>query len=166
MTISQFSGDYAFLSNFYLSPIYLCGIFYPTAEHLYQSQKALHKKDKVAILGCGTPAEAKKLGGKLTMRPDWTDAVKVYYMRIALLMKYSQNYPLMIKLLETGEEELVEGNQWHDRFWGKCECDICQSLFCENRLGMLQMEMRGFFKGVTLHNTREVIEQYGSVNHI
>ena len=154
MTISQFRGDYAFLSNHYPSPIYLCGIHYSTAEHLYISQKMLHKKDKVAIIGCETPAEAKKLGRKLTMRPDWTDAVKIYYMRIALLMKYSQNYTLMIKLLETGEEELVEGNLEHDRFWGKCECDMCQNLFCENRLGMLQMEMRGFFKGVTLHSVK------------
>jgi len=155
MTISQFRGEHAFLSNFYPSPMYLCGLYYPTAEHLYQSQKMLHKKDKVAIIGCDTPAEAKKLGRKLTMRPDWTDAVKVYYMRMALLMKYSQNFPLMIKLLETEEEELVEGNMWHDRFWGRCGCNMCQSLFYENRLGMLQMELRRFFRGVTLHNTRE-----------
>jgi len=113
-----------------------------------------YKKDKIVIIGCETPFEAKKLGGKLTMRPDWTDAVKIYHMRIALLMKFSQNYPLMIKLLETGEEELVEGNLWHDRFWGKCECKICQSLFYENRLGMLHMELRRFFKGVTLHKIR------------
>jgi len=158
MTINQFKGEYAFLSNFYTAPFTLCGILYPTIEHFYQSQKMYHKKDKVAVLSSKTPAEAKKIGRKLLMRPDWTDDRKIYYMRIGLLLKFENNFPLMIKLLDTKDSELVEGNYWHDNFWGKCECPICQSLFYENRLGLLLMEIRSFFRGVTLYNTnRRVI---------
>jgi len=154
MIINQFKGEYAFLSNFYSSPFTLCGITYPTVEHFYQSQKMHHKKDKVSILSCKTPTEAKKLGRKFPMRPDWTDARKMYYMRIGLLLKFENNFPLVVKLLNTENVELIEGNHWHDNFWGKCTCNICQNLFYENRLGMLLMETRDFFRGVALHNIR------------
>lgn len=41
MTISSFSGEYAFLSNFYVAPIHVLGRVYNTNEHAFQAFKAL-----------------------------------------------------------------------------------------------------------------------------
>ena len=40
------------------------------------------------------------------------------------------------KLLATGDEELVEGNDWNDRIWGKVNGQG------ENRLGIILMKVR------------------------
>ena len=34
--------------------------------------------------------------------------------------KFIQYPDLAEKLLATGEEEIVEGNYWHDYYWGVC----------------------------------------------
>lgn len=39
-------------------------------------------------------------------------------------------------LLATGDEELVEGNYWHDTIWGVCDG------VGENHLGKMLMEIR------------------------
>jgi predicted NAD-dependent protein-ADP-ribosyltransferase YbiA (DUF1768 family) len=31
-------------------------------------------------------------------------------------------------LLKTGKHILVEGNAWHDYFWGACSCLKCRSM--------------------------------------
>jgi predicted NAD-dependent protein-ADP-ribosyltransferase YbiA (DUF1768 family) len=45
-------------------------------------------------------------------------------------------------LLATGDEELIEGNTWHDNTWGNCVCQKCQDIPGRNMLGMLLMELR------------------------
>ena len=50
--------------------------------------------------------------------------------------KFKQNPGLAEKLLNTGERELVEGNQWGDTFWGVC------SGKGENVLGKILMQVR------------------------
>jgi len=44
-------------------------------------------------------------------------------------------------LLDTGSQELVEGNVWHDNFWGNCTCSKCPEPG-ENHLGKLLMKIR------------------------
>ena len=46
------------------------------------------------------------------------------------------------KLLATGNEELVEGNTWHDNIWGNCSCDCCKKIEGQNKLGKLLMQVR------------------------
>ena len=46
------------------------------------------------------------------------------------------------KLLSTKDRELIEGNFWHDNFWGDCSCKKCQDIEGGNRLGKLLMEIR------------------------
>ena len=48
---------------------------------------------------------------------------------------------LRTQLLATGDEELVEGNRWHDRYWGRCYCDKCGGTG-QNALGTLLMQIR------------------------
>lgn len=45
-------------------------------------------------------------------------------------------------LLSTGDEYLIEGNFWHDNFWGDCRCRKCKDKEGENRLGLLTMKVR------------------------
>ena len=74
------------------------------------------------------------------MRPDW-EQIKVDVMRTGLMLKFT-DAALAEKLLATGDEELVEGNWWHDNTWGNCHCPQCSRLGGRNLLGMLLMELR------------------------
>lgn len=139
--IDSFSGEYAFLSNFYPSPIPVPldetePTFYnaPTVEHYFQYMKTLSDEEGHEILAASTPGEAKRLGRKAQLRPDWEE-VKVQVMRDALRLKF--NTPQMkSKLLSTGGHFLVEGNHWNDTFWGVCAGKG------RNMLGHLLMEIR------------------------
>jgi hypothetical protein len=68
--------------------------------------------------------------------------VRVIVMQRALSLKFNQNPNLKEQLIKTGEAQLVEGNYWHDNFWGNCFCDQCEGLEGENKLGVLLMELR------------------------
>ena len=45
-------------------------------------------------------------------------------------------------LLSTGGGDLVEGNRWHDNFWGRCVCRACRRIGGANVLGTLLMQVR------------------------
>ena len=51
--------------------------------------------------------------------------------------KFTNNDALHLKerLLKTGKEELVEGNTWHDNYWGNCTCEKCKNIAGQNKLG-------------------------------
>jgi ribA/ribD-fused uncharacterized protein len=143
--IDDFEGHYAFLSNFTPAPVVLDGVRYPTVEHAYQAAKTLEPGERQKIREASTPGLAKKLGRKLKKRPDWPD-LKVDIMRDLVRQKFAAQPDLKKLLLATGETELVEGNTWHDNFWGKCRCDRCASSPGQNRLGRLLMEVRSQLK--------------------
>ena len=46
------------------------------------------------------------------------------------------------KLDMTGLEEIVEGNYWHDNYWGNCTCDKCKNIEGQNKLGKILMKIR------------------------
>lgn len=138
--IAEFEGEYAFLSNFYPSPIFHDGIAYPTVEHFFQGMKTLDIDERKAIAGAPTPGKAKRMGRQVKLRSDW-EQVKVYYMELGLKLKF-KNPELAQKLIATGDEELIEGNWWHDNTWGSCYCDVCMHKPGRNMLGMLLMKVR------------------------
>ena len=138
--IVEFDGDYAFLSNFYPSPIYHDGITYPTNEHFFQGMKTLDINERKAIAAAETPGLAKRMGRNVKLRPDW-EKIKVDVMRLGLILKFT-DAELAEKLIATGDEELVEGNWWHDNTWGNCHCTECSRKGGRNLLGMLLMEVR------------------------
>ena len=74
------------------------------------------------------------------MRPNWND-IRVNIMTEYVYEKFRQNDDLKELLLATGDEEIVEGNHWHDIFWGVCTCDrhIGDGA---NHLGEILMEVR------------------------
>jgi ribA/ribD-fused uncharacterized protein len=139
--IEDFQGDYYFLSNFAPASVNLNGVTYPTVEHAYQAAKTLEPGEREKILGASTPDLARKLGRKVTKRPDWPD-LKVYIMRDLVRQKFEEHADLKDRLLATDETELVEGNTWHDNFWGDCRCSRCASSPGQNWLGRILMDVR------------------------
>ena len=133
--IREFKDEYSYLSNFYPGTIFLDNVPYPSVEHAYQAWKTSDCKERKAIQYSVTPGLAKAAGKRVTLRSDFSDETKILAMKGFLLQKFSRD-PLRGGLLATGETSLVEGNTWHDTFWG-----ICNNKG-QNHLGKLLMEVR------------------------
>lgn len=134
-TIDSFRGPHDFLSNFYSTAVEYEGIKYGSSEHAYQAAKTLNMHArKIFTLPGMTPAMAKHLGQALLIRPNW-DKIKLVVMNDILEAKFS--CPWLRKwLLETGDAELIEGNEWGDTFWGVCHGKG------SNFLGKMLMDLR------------------------
>src|SRR3990167_4228130 len=111
--IQYFKGEYRFLSNFYIEP---------DGSHVegeYQAAKCADPTDAQKFVGLD-PLRAKRLGGTVRLRPDWAE-VKRYVMFDLVLKKFMDHPDLLQRLISTGSEDLYEGNNWHDVFWGVCD---------------------------------------------
>lgn len=133
-------GENEYLSNFYLIDVEFEGLIYPSTEHSFQAAKTLSTDERKFIKNTATPGAAKRMGRKANLRVDWEE-VKEDVMLECLRQKF-KNEELRKKLLQTGERILVEGNRWHDCYWGVCWCDKCNGVG-KNRLGTLLMKVRG-----------------------
>jgi ribA/ribD-fused uncharacterized protein len=122
--IRSFTGRYAFLSNFHPVPIRIMiggdWVKCATVEHAYQASKTLNKRWRTKIVECPTPGAAKRMGGKIDRVIYWED-VKTIIMLELLRQKFTRA-AFKRSLLRTGSADLVEGNNWHDNFWGVCDC--------------------------------------------
>jgi N-glycosidase YbiA len=138
MIIDRFSGQNRFLSNFYPSVVNFEGLRYPTVEHAFQSAKSPDQAVRLRIASLPSAGAAKRAGRQVVI-PDvaaW-DAKKDSVMLDLLLEKFSIP-ELCSKLLATGSQELREGNEWGDTYWG---VDLATGEG-ENKLGKLLMEVR------------------------
>lgn len=162
-TIDSFTGKYAFLSNFYLCDVNVRGMTFPSGEHAFQALKTISIFERRQIQKQPTPYEAKRLGNKRPpnnvgkkgrphgderpytfMRPNWNE-VKIDEMTLVVRSKFEQNPDLMRKLLATGNALLVEGNNWHDTFWGRCNGGCRRGAHFavgKNHLGKILMMVR------------------------
>lgn len=134
--IKEFQGEHRFLSNFWYVPIIYEGIKYPTSEHAYQAAKTFDKKSKIKISELSKPGDAKRFGQKVLMRPDW-ESIKIQIMEDILRIKFT-NKIMRQKLINTGDQEIQEGNRWNDRFWG---IDLRTGIG-KNHLGRILMKIR------------------------
>ena len=135
-----FQGLDEFLCNFFLHRMTYNGVEYATSEHAYQAAKATKDVDHEYVRSAETPGEAKQRGQTIARREDWDD-VKVGIMKDILRAKFSDG-DLIEDMLETGDAVLIEGNTWHDNFWGDCGCDKCTMIQGKNNLGKVLMEIR------------------------
>lgn len=135
--INRFEGNYRFLSNFYGAPVEFEGLTYPSVEHAFVAAKTLNQSERVHIAHIGTAREVKAYGRKLKLRPDW-EQVKLGIMEELLRQKFTRHDELYAGLTSTGDQELVEGNWWGDKFWG-VDLKTNQG---QNHLGMLLMKIR------------------------
>ena len=142
--INHVDKEVAFLSNFYPQEIEFEGIIYPTNEHFFQAMKTLDIDKRRAIANASTPGLAKKMGRSVSLRPDWED-IKDDVMLEGLYRKFADD-ELADWLLDTGDEELVEGNWWCDQTWGSCNCPKHKDIPGQNKLGKLLMKVRSEIK--------------------
>lgn len=132
--IDVFTGDFDFLSNFYIEK------YGKSNEHIYQSKKTIDQDWKTVILNAPTPGKAKKYGRACPKRSNWND-IRVSVMEKLVREKFKDTF-LALKLTDTFPEKIVEGNLWHDNFWGDCGCDKCKTRKGKNNLGRILMKIR------------------------
>ena len=143
--IDSFRDKYFFLSNFFPCVIRYREVSYRSVEAAFQAQKidtALPEEMRKTLqrrFSDLSPDQAKHLGRRVELRPDWEN-VKDGIMRELLLVKFGSG-KLREWLLATGDETLVEGNTWHDNYWGSCICPRCRDRG-RNELGKALMAVR------------------------
>lgn len=131
--IDTFAGEHSFLSNFYQCEVTHEGVTYPSVENFYQAMKTTDKSKRKEFLHVSAGV-SKRMGRKITLRPDW-NRVKLSVMMYGLREKFK--HPILRKkLLDTGSTVLVEGNTWGDTYWGVCGGKG------QNMLGQLLMKVR------------------------
>jgi predicted NAD-dependent protein-ADP-ribosyltransferase YbiA (DUF1768 family) len=174
--IDRFAGPYAWLSNGAPSPVQLGRFIAATVEHAFNAAKTLDMAQRAWVIaapapfGAGPDRErwgAKKRGHHVTLRPGWDTEIaaerlapgqapillKVAVMQFLLRQKFYAIPELGRRLLGTGDAALIEGNTWHDNFWGRCtahtrreDCPRFSAAIFEghgdNWLGRLQMQIR------------------------
>jgi ribA/ribD-fused uncharacterized protein len=125
-SITRFTGEYRFLSNFAPSSFELPGmaggLVWPTAEHCFQAAKSPTLAGMEAIRNAPTPAEARAMGRAAQLPPGWDHLKKRVMMQI-VLAKFSRNPALAALLCATRGRTLVEGSTWGDQFWGAIQRD-------------------------------------------
>lgn len=138
--ISEFKDSNSFLSNFY-TPIKITfeGVEFSSSEAAYQACKTLYMNERIKISKM-KPGESKKYGRRLILRKNW-DTIKVLKMTEIIKLKFKDPF-LRKKLLETTDYLLIEGNTWHDNFWGDCQCIECKQIKGLNNLGLILMNER------------------------
>ncbi len=138
--IKRFRQEYDYLSNFYPACLQVDGLEYLCSEAAYQAAKCAKAEDRLLFTELNSN-DSKILGRKVPQRFDWEE-VKVQEMEKILRAKFTQNPHLAQFLVETGDAELIEGNTWHDTFWG---VDL-KTGEGENHLGKLLMALRKDFQ--------------------
>ena len=130
--ISEFRGEYSFLSNYFDAPVLYNGLRFKNSEAAFQAQKCPERATEFCNL---SPMSAKRMGRAVPLRSDW-NKVRIAIMKAVVLAKFQQNKKLKRALLATQDAILIEGNTWNDTFWGVCRGRG------ENNLGKILMEVR------------------------
>lgn len=169
--IDSFKGAYHWLSNFAPCTFTHQGLTYKSVEHLYQAHKVTpeaiikiphptNQNSKIQVNAreylatCGNP---KKAVHKYKIKPPktWFEGLREEVMHTGLEYKFIANNEYKQLLLSTGEALLIEGNIWHDNYWGNCTCltnpeatfkkETCKNPG-KNMLGKMIMEIRSLLK--------------------
>eukprot|EP00003_Mantamonas_plastica_P000522 TRINITY_DN10426_c0_g2_i2.p1 TRINITY_DN10426_c0_g2~~TRINITY_DN10426_c0_g2_i2.p1 ORF type:complete len:173 (+),score=57.29 TRINITY_DN10426_c0_g2_i2:40-558(+) len=140
-------NDNAYLSNFFLTPIDVDGVVWPSVEHFFQAMKYPHDQEyQEAIRKTPKCSKAKWMGGaagakknRKVIRSDW-ESVKEDIMHDIVLAKFQQNDEIKSKLIGTGDARLFE-NSPRDSFWG-----VGRGKKGKNKLGKILMRVRDELK--------------------
>lgn len=122
------------------------GITYFTSENFYQAMKIDASRRELRVeIAAMNPHKSKTCfrrdPERYKVRDDWDSAEKLRVMRQILEFKFAPNTSWHKLLLETGDDEIIEYNNWNDTFWG---VDIRKETGT-NHLGKMLMEMRAAF---------------------
>jgi hypothetical protein len=133
------------MSNFSPHSVVYNGVKYKTSEHAFQAAKAASKKEHDWVADAVSPLEAKRRGRKVKLKPYW-DEVRDAVMLKVVLDKFWQNEDIAEKLVNTDEAFLIEGNNWHDDYWGMVK-DADGNWRGRNQLGKTLMSVRIILRG-------------------
>jgi len=136
--INSFRDKYSFLSNFFPAPTVYEGLLYQCSEGAYQAAKNMDLIDRIKFVSLNG-AQSKKLGKSVKLRTDW-NKIRIGIMCSIVLDKFERNPNLRELLVNTGDATLIEGNYWHDTFWGVCDG------IGANHLGIILMDVRELLK--------------------
>jgi len=172
LVIDEFRGKNEFLSNFFMRPFQTDIEFidengehqwitetFQSVEHAFQASKVFDRDVQKVIRDAATPRKTKKLGRKARLRPDWEE-VKVDIMERIVSDKFAQHKDLQLRLLFTGNAELIEGNTWNDDFWG-----VINGKGGKNHLGKILMRVRDLLTE-SLGDFETVFKGFLSDNHL
>lgn len=141
--ITEFGGEFRFLSNFWSSPITYEGFRFATVEHAYQAAKNPSIENLMLFsTRIDSAGAAKSVGRTTRIRSDWAE-VKTEIMHDLLRRKF-EIPELRELLLATGNRLLQEGNHWGDNYWGICPPVTGPGI---NMLGQLLMAVRSEIAG-------------------
>ncbi|MFT4128151.1 MAG: NADAR family protein [Gordonia sp. (in: high G+C Gram-positive bacteria)] len=158
--IGEFRGSYRFLSNFYPAEVAVPPMSWPggfttrgpitfgSAEAAFQAGKCVSVSDVHRLAAAETPGEAKAIGRRVVLTESW-DLDRLGFMALVVGRKFRPDTPLAERLLATGDHVLVEGNDWHDQFWGTCVCARHDGVPGQNWLGTLLTQRRAYLRGDT-----------------
>jgi ribA/ribD-fused uncharacterized protein len=145
--VTEFRDEYFFLSNHYTAPFRWRNVDFTSSEQAFVYAKGFMSTASAietqnffdAVREAKSPGEAKKLGRNISINLKEWDNQKVTYMREIVHEKFRQVPGLAGQLINTGAMLLVEGNDWNDTFWGRCNGKGF------NTLGAILMEERGYW---------------------
>lgn len=138
--ISHFRKEYNWLSNFAPATIEYGNMVFSSVELFYIAMKTKDEMMRwnISLVDSSEAGKFKKISKTWELREDW-DKIKLEVMEFGLRQKFHQE-PFKSKLIETGNQNIVEGNYWNDEFWGvnlKVNPNVG-----ENHLGRLIMKIR------------------------
>ena len=138
-------------SNYYPSPLTVCGHTFPHLEGAYQTIGCLvsNQREKAEeIMRIQDPLTAMREGQKVKKGELWENT-KVEVMRSLLHMKANQCPSYYDALMATGNSELVEDT--HHQFWGRGKDNTGV-----NMCGILNAEVRSSLQRKIDPNTKEM----------
>ncbi len=152
MAISLFRNEHFFLSSMYdqlpNGVETRDGMIVSSAEIGYQADKFAHDpRRRARILAMPNGFAAKSLATRMrrregaTERPGWEEGEKIGAMRWYVRQKFGRNPDVAELLVQTGDEEIIEGNKRGDRFWGAVP-DEDGVFKGRNQLGLILMDTR------------------------
>ena len=133
--ITEFRGEFSWLSNFFPIKIEYDGIVYPSIENAYQAGKLINKKDREMFIDI-TPGKAKKLWRNYPTY-NLTEEFRLNLMYQLLSIKFNQE-PFKSLLIATKDCNIIEKNYWGDKFFGYC----LKTNQGKNHLGQMIMKIR------------------------
>jgi ribA/ribD-fused uncharacterized protein len=146
--ITRFRDQNEWCSNFGPGDVCLGGITYPRREHAFVAHKSLDPDFRLRMASLPDSREgalaAKRAGRAVLLRPDW-DRMRKPIMLQVVLATFLRHPDMAELLVATGGAVLIEGNRWHDNYWGSCTCSKCgQGDFNNghNYLGSILMMVR------------------------
>ena len=117
MVINKFRGEYSCFSNMDEHPITFNGLTYRNSEACFQAQKCSNDDERLEFTLIDGYT-AKRLGRRIKCDMKSWHEVRDYIMFAIQLAKFTQYEEFRTKLLDTGDAEIIEGNDHGDSYWG------------------------------------------------